>query len=161
MAKKIKTTCHICATVTKAEQPLAVCPCCMTNLACPEEMLQRQALGCLFGNVANMKVGAMGADNGDLFLTNQRLFALAEKVTAGAAVGAAVGGLIGGAIAAAAGAENRQMAFIIPRGNIAGVEDAKIGLFGAILLHTTDGHAFKIKLPKREIPQWKAMLMQW
>ncbi|MCL2531810.1 MAG: hypothetical protein FWE40_06605 [Oscillospiraceae bacterium] len=155
---KIKVNCHVCASKSKVEVAPEFCPCCGTNIVALVETLCLRVDSTMFGNVEKFKVGALGAQNGDLLLTTHRLIALKEKVTA-AGVAGAMGGLVGGIIAAAVDGKY-EFEFEIPRANIVAVNEDKIGLFKAIVVHTNDGQSYKMKVPKREIPQWTHLLMQ-
>jgi len=162
--KKDKFICHICDVLIKAEQLPERCPSCATNLANPnEEILQKHMSDSHFANVANLKVGAIGADLGELYLTNKRLFALKEDVKLGKAILEGVfesTGAIGGAIGGAVLKDNKwKISFEIPLGDVKSVEDSKFGLLvKAILVHTNDGASYKMTVPKREKDEWKAIL---
>jgi len=149
----------------KAEQSSEYCPCCETNLTNPnEEILQKHMSDSQFANVANLKAGAIGADLGELYLTNKRLFALKEDVRLGKAILEGVfesTGAIGGAIGGAVLKDNKwKISFEIPLSDIKSVEDSKFGLLiKAILVHTYDGESYKMTVPKREKDEWKTVLI--
>ncbi|MCL2446904.1 MAG: hypothetical protein FWD06_09095 [Oscillospiraceae bacterium] len=155
---KIKVNCHVCASTSKVEVAPEFCPCCGTNIVAPVETLCLRVDNTMFGNVEKFKVGAIGAQNGDLLLTTHRLIALKEKVSA-AGVAGALGGVVGGLVAAAV-AGKYEFEFEIPRANVVAVDEDKIGLFKAIVVRTSDGQAYKMKVPKREKDQWVQLLLR-
>jgi len=158
--KNSKIICHICSAVIKSEQPAEYCPRCLTNLANPNEKLLKSMNGSVFGNDANIGTGAFGADSGDLILTSKRLIALKEKMSDAILAGALGSlGAIGGAVSGVfSNEQKRHFSFEIPLESVAAVEDAKFGLFKAILVRVNDGQAYRMKMPKREKDEWKAIL---
>ncbi|MCL2195716.1 MAG: hypothetical protein FWB76_07185 [Oscillospiraceae bacterium] len=158
MAQKIKVSCHVCACTNKVEVAPEFCPSCKTNLVAPVESLRLRAENTTFGNAEKFKVGAIGAQQGDLLLTSHRLIGLKEKVGA-ASVAGAVGGLVGGLLEAAL-AGKYEFEFEIPLTNVVAVEEDKIGLFKALVVRTVDGQAYKMKVPKREKDQWAQLLLR-
>ena len=150
MGKKIKTTCHICTQVIKAEEAPSSCTRCGANLVnTAEETVTKQSQG-------QYSKGKLGGEMGYFYLTNKRLVWIRNGTTGtGALVGGLVGALVETAVNKAAG--GNKLGFSLDLTNIKSVEDGKFGLLvKAIIINTKDGESYKIG-PKK-LADWKETL---
>jgi len=141
---KIKTTCHICAEVTKGEEPPELCPKCGTSLADPTQETIIKQTHCQYSYSRN-RPGNLG----NLYLTNKRLLWVnsSTSFTHG-------GGLVGALVAA-----HQKWGGSLPLADIQSFEDSKFGLFvKAFIVTASDG--FIIKLSAKPKEEWVEAILK-
>jgi len=141
---KIKTTCHICAEVTKGEEPLELCPKCGTSLADPTQETIIKQTHCHYSNSRNRP-----ANLGNLYLTNKRLLWVNSSTSFSYG-----GGLVGALMAG-----HQKWGGSLPLADIQSFEDSKFGLLvKAFIVTASDG--FIIKLSAKPKEEWVEAILK-
>ena len=139
-ANKTMNNCHVCMSGIKPLKGGALppaCPACGADLENPGSEVMCKSIEC-----EHLK-GALGIGNGELFITNKRVFWIARKddETANALVGAMTG------------KNANKVTVNFPIGDLDRIEDCKKLLRKGITVHTKNGESFNFFLVNRGNPQ--------
>jgi hypothetical protein len=150
---KYKAKCHVCQQVSKDEQQPTRCTWCDTDLTNPgAETPLRSTVS------QHTPVGTKFAWDGQLIMTNQRLFFL-KFSRAGSGGGGLVGALAAEAINAATRGE--KIGILITPGMVSGVEIGKYSILAkGLIIRTTDGVEHKFMLRKKDQEEWVGAIRQ-
>jgi len=137
----------------KQDQPLPpACPFCGTDLANPGSEILWGYIECEYIK------GAVGINDGALFVTNQRIFWIKGEYSSdefGGGGTASSGGAfaLGGITAAILNKGTGQMQVNLPLSNYAGFEDCKKGLRKGVAVKAKSGESFGFFIPNLGKPQ--------
>ena len=129
-----KKFCHVCNGVIKVDMkaPLPTCPFCGADLTNPSSEVLCKSIEC-----EHIK-GFLGMGNGELYVTNKRLFFIKKKENTEGYQSNAFGGLASSITNKSAG----KMEVNMPLENIGRIEDCRKGLRKGITLHTKSGESY-------------------